>query len=107
MSLSLAALPEIKESHEAENWAQGLGCSLPLYGCFQEGWQETAWRQAVYLMSLGLEDLQKSSQSFGAGNAAEGMRYSLLLLGVLSDELTGRDLEGRRAYLLSLVPTEV
>lgn len=38
--------------------------------------------------------LWKSRHSCGAGNGGQGMGYSLVLLGVLSGELAGKDLEG-------------
>lgn len=46
-------------------------------------------------MPLGLAGLWESRQSYWAGNEAQGMGYSLALLGVLSGKLTGRGLWGR------------
>lgn len=66
------------------------GCSLSLWVCFQVVGRHEFGTE-FYLESL--HQLQERRQSCGMGNGENGMKYSLLLLGELSEELEGKGLD--------------
>lgn len=77
-----AGLQESQKMYRARNGALGIRCNLPLLSVLSWG---LIW-EGAYLLSLGPADLLESRVR------TQDVRYSLLLLDVLSGELVSRGL---------------